>query len=585
MQRTADGTAYWTYGPDDGSPIVLIHGLGLNRECWEWTIPALSDRYRIITYDLYGHDESPVPPSTPSLSLFSRQLAALLDHLGIESASVAGFSLGGMIARRFAQDHPKRADTLAILHSPHRRSVDAQTAILKRVEQAKTEGPAATVEAALDRWFTESYRLAKPAMMDRVRGWVMANDKAVYHTIYRVLAEGVEEVVAPSPAISCPTLVVTGDEDFGNGPEMTHAIAGEIDGAETLILTGLRHMALAENPDAMNEPLRAFFDQHVNGHRSEKPSAPLSEADRRAIRDAFGCFATGVTIVTTRQDDGTPRGFTANSFTSVSLDPPLLLVCIAKQAHSCPVFTSADHFAVNVLSEDQKALSNLFASRAEDKFQQANWKSGFADMPIFADSLANFVCSRENVVDAGDHIVLLGQILDHTSQAGQPLGYLRGNYFSVGLEQELVEAASHGADIEVGALIEDDGRILLAVTDDDGFEVPKAPADTPSIDALAARFRGAGLTVEHDSLYAIYRDSSTGLHTIVYHGSADGVPPKGHRFVAIDELPFSRIRNAPERSMLERFANESKHGSFGIYHGDETRGTVHRVAAREPSKF
>lgn len=585
MQRTADGTAYWTHGPEEGPPIVLIHGLGLNRECWDWTTPALSDRYRVITYDLYGHGESPVPPSKPTLSLFSEQLARLLDHLGIDGASVAGFSLGGMIARRFAQDHPRSADSLAILHSPHRRSADAQAAILKRVEQAKTEGPAATVEAALERWFTESYRIANPAMMDRVRGWVMANDKAIYHTIYRVLAEGIEEIVAPVPPITCPALVVTGDEDFGNGPEMTQAIAGEIDGAETLILKGLRHMALAEQPAAMNEPLRSFFDRHTKTNPSRKPSLPLSDTEKRAIRDAFGCFATGVTVVTTRQDDGTPRGFTANSFTSVSLDPPLLLVCIAKQAHSCPVFTSSDHFAVNILSEDQKALSNLFASRAEDKFQQASWRPGVADMPVFEDSLASFVCSRENVVDAGDHIILLGRIIDHTSKAGQPLGYLRGNYFSVGLEQELVDAASHGAEIEVGALIENDGRILLTETSDGVFEVPKAPSSSPSIDALTSNFQSVGLKVEPDFLYAIYRNSGTGLHTIVYHGSADGKPPQGHRFIAIDDLPYSSIRSAPERSMLERFADESKHGSFGIYHGDETRGTVHRVAAREPSKF
>jgi len=263
MQRASDGTAYWTESPADGPPIVLIHGLGLNRECWEWTTPALSDRYRVITYDLYGHGQSVVPPKTPSLSLFTQQLSGLLDHLQIERASIVGFSLGGMIARRFAQDHPHRAEALAILHSPHRRSEQAQAAILKRVEQAKTKGPASTVEAALERWFTESYRAANPTMMNRVRSWVMANDQAVYHTIYRVLAAGVEEIVAPNPAIACPTFVVTGDEDFGNGPEMTRAIADEIEGAELLILKGLRHMALAENPEAINRPLRDFFARNV----------------------------------------------------------------------------------------------------------------------------------------------------------------------------------------------------------------------------------------------------------------------------------------------------------------------------------
>jgi len=262
-----------------------------------------------------------------------------------------------------------------------------------------------------------------------------------------------------------------------------------------------------------------------------------------------------------------------------------LLVCIGKQAHSLSAFTETDHFAVNILREDQKALSNLFASQSEEKFEKSNWRVGIADMPIFDDGLAHFVCSREKTINAGDHIILIGRIIDQTSNSGQPLGYLRGNYFSVGLEQELVDVASRGTDIEIGALIEEDGCLLLAETVDGGLEVPKAPGPTPSIDALTSRYREAGLMVKPDFLYAIYRNSTSGLHSVVYHGSAEGAAPKGHQFIPIDALPFERIRSAAERSMLERFSDESKHGSFGIYHGDETRGTVHRVAKREPSKF
>jgi pimeloyl-ACP methyl ester carboxylesterase len=217
----------------------------------------------VVTYDLYGHSESNDPPEEPSLALFSKQLVTVLDALNTPNAAIVGFSLGGMIARRFAQDHPERVSALAILHSPHKRTPDAQEAILKRVEQAKADGAGATVEAALDRWFTKSYRDAHPDMMDLVRRWVLANEIAVYHRNYRVLADGIDEIVAPKPAITAPTLVVTGDEDFGNGPEMTRAIAVEITGAETLILKGLRHMALAEDPDAMNRPLIAFLERHL----------------------------------------------------------------------------------------------------------------------------------------------------------------------------------------------------------------------------------------------------------------------------------------------------------------------------------
>ena len=92
---------------------------------------------------------------------------------------------------------------------------------------------------------------------------MLANDIAIYHRNYRVLADGIDEIIGPTPAITAPTLVITGDEDFGNGPEMTQAIAKEISGAETLILRGLRHMALAEDPNAVTLPLIAFLENHL----------------------------------------------------------------------------------------------------------------------------------------------------------------------------------------------------------------------------------------------------------------------------------------------------------------------------------
>ncbi|MCZ4352511.1 alpha/beta hydrolase [Roseovarius aestuarii] len=261
-----NGTAYELTGPDNAPCIALIHGLGLNLHCWQWTQPALSDRYRVLSFDLWGHGESPAPRETPSLSLFSQQLFDLLDHIGVDAAGIVGFSLGGMIARRAAQAAPDRVTALAILHSAYKRDEVAQAAILERVAQARFDGPSSTVEAALKRWFTDDFRNKNPEMMGLVRSWVTANDKDVYHTIYAVLANGTDEITVPQPPITCPTLVMTGDEDHGNNPDMTRAIAAEIAGAQTCILPGLRHMALAENPKAVNTPLRAFLDNVFTDH-------------------------------------------------------------------------------------------------------------------------------------------------------------------------------------------------------------------------------------------------------------------------------------------------------------------------------
>ncbi len=255
---TPRGTAYETFGRT-GRTIVLVHGLGLNRHSWQWQVPDLSQDHRVITYDLHGHGESSVPPAEPSLRLFSEQLCELLDHLGIPNAAVCGFSLGGMIARRFAMDHGDRLWALAILNSAHARDKAAHDAIQARVVQAASQGAAATVEAALERWFTEPFRKSHPEVMNDVRRWVLANRKEVYAPIYQVLVDGVTELVAPSPPISVPSLVMTADEDYGNSPAMSRAIAAEIPGAQLVILDGLRHMALAEAPELFNEKLSGFL--------------------------------------------------------------------------------------------------------------------------------------------------------------------------------------------------------------------------------------------------------------------------------------------------------------------------------------
>lgn len=254
-------TAHVWAGPKDGPVVVLIHGLGMHRGMWQWTVPALTGTYRVLTYDNLGHGETRPSATDPDLTMLSEQLRALLDETGVETAAVVGFSLGGMIARRFAMDHPERVSAIAILHSPHARTPEAQAAVARRVEQVREDGPQATVEDALARWFTDGFRDANPKMMDLVRRWIMANDKQTYAPLYRVLVEGVAELVAPDPPIACPALVLTGDEDFGNGPEMTHAIAAEIPGARTVILNGLRHMALAEDPDLVNAALVGFLDE------------------------------------------------------------------------------------------------------------------------------------------------------------------------------------------------------------------------------------------------------------------------------------------------------------------------------------
>lgn len=257
--RAGDGTVYDIFGAH-GPAVVLIHGLGLNRAMWRWQVEALARDYRVVVYDLIGHGQSPPPSGPANLAMLSQQLAGLLDDLAIDQAAIAGFSLGGMIARRFAMDHGERLWALAVISSPHRRSRQLQSAVAARAETVRAHGPAASVEEALARWFTGDFHSRRPDLIDQVRQWVLANRREVYANMYRVLVDGVDEVLAPHPPIAVPGLVMTGECDRGNSPEMARAIAAEMTDARLVVLPGLCHMAMIEQPQLFNDCLVNFLN-------------------------------------------------------------------------------------------------------------------------------------------------------------------------------------------------------------------------------------------------------------------------------------------------------------------------------------
>ncbi|MGB0928532.1 MAG: flavin reductase family protein [Pikeienuella sp.] len=152
-------------------------------------------------------------------------------------------------------------------------------------------------------------------------------------------------------------------------------------------------------------------------------------ADSAALRAAFGAFMTGVTVVTTKRPDGAPVGFTANSFTSVSLTPPLILVCIAKTSQNIEVFRATNGYAVNILAEGQEDISRRFAGPVADRFAGVEWATGPAGAPVLGGVCGWFDCTMYNQVDAGDHLILIGEVkgFDHSKRAA--LGYAAGGYF------------------------------------------------------------------------------------------------------------------------------------------------------------
>ena len=230
-----------------------------------------------------------------------------------------------------------------------------------------------------------------------------------------------------------------------------------------------------------------------------KADAPI---DPISLRRAFGTFVTGVTVITTRDDDGTPRGMTANSFTSVSLDPPLLLVCIAKSASSYQAFTSAGCFAVNILHEGQVDVSATFASKSPDKFQSVTHDHIHTGAPVLTDSLTWFDCTTCNTVDAGDHAVLIGEVRAFGTSPTAPLGFCRGRYASVKDPLPSGWLASHG--MIIGYLIEAGDGLLLRSDGKSGWVLPSARRRKADSQLVVEGGDALRLMPEETFLYSVF---------------------------------------------------------------------------------
>lgn len=159
------------------------------------------------------------------------------------------------------------------------------------------------------------------------------------------------------------------------------------------------------------------------------PDAPIThEAFTRAFRDALGMFATGITVVATRAPDGEPIGLTVNSFNSVSLDPPLIVWSLANTLPSRPVFEACEYYSVNVLAADQMHLSQLFASRSDEKFAGLEFDEGLYGVPLLRGCCARLECRNIIRHAGGDHLMFISEVVRFDREEREPLIYFGGAY-------------------------------------------------------------------------------------------------------------------------------------------------------------
>ncbi len=256
-----NGTRYRiTQGEFDKPVIVIVHGVGLNQDMWLSWLPTLSEDYRVLTLDLYGHGGSSNPEGERTVRDFVDQIDKLLEHLDIDRMALAGFSLGAVISQAYASLYPERLTHLILLHSVYQRT-DAQcNGVRERYLITRDEGPMPTVELAIRRWYTNDYRESHPHEMDSLRDVFSKHTDDGYLKAYYLFGHAEAEMAGYGiEHVQCPALVITGADDVGSTPAMSEALARDLPDSRLIVNPLHRHMGPAEFAGDMSHQVLSFL--------------------------------------------------------------------------------------------------------------------------------------------------------------------------------------------------------------------------------------------------------------------------------------------------------------------------------------
>ncbi|MGW9348409.1 alpha/beta fold hydrolase [Nocardiopsis flavescens] len=237
--------------------LVLLHGVGLDHTMWEPLAGPAADRFTVVAPDLPGHGGgAPVPEGT-ALADLARGAAA---HIPAGS-HVVGFSLGALVAQHLALHRPDLVATLTSVSSVCRRTPGERSAVLARLDAARADFPASAA-ASLRRWYADTGVDAE--RVERTGRTLLANDVDSFLRCYRVFATADAELGPELGRISVPALAVTGEDDPGSTPEMTHRLADAIPGCRAVVVPGARHMLPVQRPGALLDSLTDFIGDHAH---------------------------------------------------------------------------------------------------------------------------------------------------------------------------------------------------------------------------------------------------------------------------------------------------------------------------------
>ncbi|RFC61977.1 hypothetical protein DYI37_18155 [Fulvimarina endophytica] len=274
--------------------------------------------------------------------------------------------------------------------------------------------------------------------------------------------------------------------------------------------------------------------------------------DKKILRNALGSFATGVTIVTTRAPSGVDIGRTANSFSSVSLDPPMILWSLSKTSSSFADYRDAEHFAVHILGADQDDLSGLFAGKKADKFEGLDIERGVGDVPLLKRCAARFECRTVYQYEGGDHIIFVGEIVEFTHWPTPPLVFHGGRYgLVVQHEDEERTTAEREESLSPNDFIYLISRVFYRIREE----------------AVAERRRRGWSGADYAVLQLLGHGDGLSIDEIKRIGRARG-----------DEVGDATIEGLIERGLLRR-ASDDPNGSVLIYLTAEGRREIVEIVA------
>lgn len=259
---------------DDGTPIVLVHGVGMDLYMWDAVAAELRQSgrgqpHRVIRYDMQGHAGSAKPAGPYCLADYVAQLDRLAGDLKLERFHLVGFSMGGLVAQGYAVHNPGRVDHLVLVNTVYDRTPDERAAITARVADVRTGGYPASVEQAIDRWFTPDFRRDHGDTVEAVRKHMLGNDLEPYANAYAVFGSADAELVDSVSEIPCPTLVITGADDQRSTAAMARALAARLPKGQLEIIAGQRHLTPLEVPGHLAASIRNF----VTGPQATKAAS------------------------------------------------------------------------------------------------------------------------------------------------------------------------------------------------------------------------------------------------------------------------------------------------------------------------